>query len=138
MLSIRIFVVTFLFFVSAVSAQTYVQLNGLSVHSKPGYNGGNYGIGIEHSVTKEWNIAAGGYYNSEYRFSSYAYGRRSFYSYGAWDLGIGLGLVTGYSTSPVLPMAFPEVCYDYLCGLVLPPVSSSPAVIGFHLKVPLN
>ena len=120
-------------------AQTYIQINGASLHDRPGYNQFNYGLGVEQTVTDKWNVAAGWYRNSEWHGSAYAYGRYSVYRNGPWDLGIGVGAVTGYQRMSVLPMAFPEVCYSYLCTLFLPRVEPTGAsVVGFHLKLPIN
>jgi len=118
--------------------ETYIQINGASLHDRPGYNQFNYGVGIEQTVTENWNVTAGWYRNSEYRGSAYAYGRYSIYRNGPWDLGIGVGAVTGYQRMTVLPMAFPEVCYSYLCTLFLPRVEPTGAnVVGFHLRLPI-
>jgi hypothetical protein len=123
---------------TSLQAETYIQLNGTSLHDRPGYNQLNYGAGIEKTVTENWNVAAGWYRNSEYRGSGYAYARYSFYKDGAWDLGVGVGAVTGYKRTAVIPMAFPEVCYNYLCGLFLPQVEpTGTSVLGFHLRVPI-
>jgi hypothetical protein len=120
-------------------ADTYLQLNGTSLHNKPGYNQFNYGAGIEQTVSENWNVAAGWYRNSEYHGSAYTYARYSFYKNGPWNLGVGVGVVTGYNRMAVLPMAFPEVCYGYLCGLFLPQVEpSGTSVIGLHLKLPID
>jgi hypothetical protein len=120
------------------NAETYLQVNGVSIHDKPGYNQFNYGGGIEHTVSKNWNVASGWYRNSEYRGSAYAYGRYSFYKSGDWDLGIGVGAVTGYKRAVVLPMAFPEACYSYLCAIALPQIEPSGAsVLGLHLRIPM-
>ena len=136
-MKIILVVVSILFF-NLANAETYLQINGASIHDKPGYNQFNYGAGIEQTVSKNWNVAGGWYRNSEYRGSAYAYGRYSVYRSGSWDLGIGVGAVTGYQRMAVLPMAFPEVCYEYLCGLFLPQVEPSGAsVIGLHLKLPV-
>jgi hypothetical protein len=124
---------------NTASAETYLQINGASLHDKPGYNQFNYGVGIEQTVSENWNVAAGWYRNSEYHGSAYAYGRYSFYRNGLWDLGVGVGVVTGYQRMKVLPMAFPEACYGYLCGLFLPRVEPTGAsVLGVHLKIPVN
>lgn len=120
-------------------AQTWVQVNGVSVHDQPGYNGFNYGAGIEHTVTNNWTVAAGWYQNSEYRGSTYAYGRFSFYKKDDWDLGLALGAVTGYQRTTVLPMAFPEACYAWTCALFLPRVEQTGAsVLGLRLRIPIN
>ena len=129
-----------LFLITAsASAETYLQVNGTSIHSKPGYNQFNYGAGIEQTITDRWTVAGGWYRNSEYHGSAYGYARYAVYKNGPWDIGIGVGAVTGYNRMKVLPMAFPEVCYSYLCGLFLPQVEPSGAsALGLHLKLPLN
>lgn len=134
----KIFVIAICLFFNLASAETYLQINGVSMHDKPGYNQFNYGIGVEQTVSDNWNIAAGWYRNSEYRGSAYAYGRYSVYRDGVWDLGIGIGAVTGYSSYRVTPMAFPEVCYSYLCAIAIPQVEASGAsALGLHLRVPI-
>jgi hypothetical protein len=128
-----------LLLISTAHAETYIQLNGASVHTKPGFNGFNYGAGIEQTISDRWTVAGGWYRNSEYRGSTYGYARYSVYNNGPWDIGVGAGLVTGYQRMRVLPMAFPEVCYGYLCAIALPQVEPSGAsVLGFHLKLPIN
>lgn len=126
-------------FILPTQAQTYLQVNGASLHDQSGYNGFNPGLGIEQSVTENWAMAAGWYYNSEYRNSAYAYGRYSFYRQGAWDAGIALGAVTGYRRASVVPMAFPEICYAWLCAMAVPRIEATgSSVIGFHLRVPIG
>ena len=119
-------------------AETYVQINGLSVHDRSGFNGFNYGAGIEHTVVDRWTVAGGWYRNSEYRGSTYGYTRYAVYKNGLWDIGIGAGVVTGYSRYSVSPMTFPEVCYSYLCAIVIPQVNANGAsAMAFHLRVPI-
>ena len=120
-------------------AETYVQVNGVSLHDRSGYNSFNYGAGVEHSLDQNWSVAGGWYRNSEYRGSSYAYGRYSFYKQHNWDLGIGVGAVTGYQRATVLPMAFPEVCYVWLCAVAFPRVEATGAnVVGLRLRIAVN
>ena len=129
-----------LFLISiSVSAETSIQINGASIHDKPGYNQFNYGGGIEQTVTENWSPAGGWYRNSEYHGSAYGYARYSVYKNGPWDLGVGVGAVTGYNRMQVLPMAFPELCYSYLCAIALPQVEpSGTSVLGLHLKIPVD
>ena len=129
-----------LFFISVSSySNTYVQVNGISLHDRPGYNGLNYGAGVEHTVTQDWTVAGGWYYNSERRGSGYVYGRYSVYKQDSWDFGIGVGAVTGYQRATVVPMAFPEVCYAWLCAVAAPRVENTGAnVIGMRLRIPVN
>jgi uncharacterized membrane protein len=70
---------------SLAQAETYVQINGLSAHDQSGCNGFNYGAGLEQSITDRWTVAGGWYRNSDYRGSTYAYGRYAFYKKDAWD-----------------------------------------------------
>ena len=135
----RILIICLLFMSITAQAETYVQINGVSAHDRPGYNGFNYGAGVEHTVTKEWNVAGGWYYNSERRGSSYVYGRYAVYKQDRWDIGVAVGAVTGYRRSAVVPMAFPEVCYAWVCGLYAPRVENTGAnVVGVRLRIPVN
>jgi len=124
---------------SLTQAQTYVQVNGISIHDRSGYNGWNYGAGLEQGITDRWTVAAGWYYNSEYRGSTYAYGRYAVYRQDRWDLGVGVGAVTGYDRARVVPMAFPEACYGWACALFAPRVDATGAnVVAIRLRVPVN
>jgi len=136
----KLLLVCFLFFISVSSySNTYLQINGVSVHDRSGYNGFNWGAGVEQAVTQDWTVAAGWYYNSERRGSSYAYGRYSVYKQDRWDIGIAVGAVTGYQRAAVVPMAFPEVCYAWVCGLYAPRVEHTGAnVVGLRLRIPVN
>ena len=130
----------FLFLISVSShSNTYVQINGVSVHDRPGYNGLNYGAGIEQTVTRDWTVAGGWYRNSERRGSSYAYGRYTLYKRDSWDIGVVAGAVTGYQRATVVPMAFPEVCYAWACAMFAPRVEATGAnVVGLRLRIPIN
>lgn len=120
-------------------AETYIQINGASVHNRPGFNEFNYGVGIEQTITDRWTVAGGWYRNSEYRGSTYGYARYSVYKDGPWDIGVGGGLVTGYNSYTVAPMAFPEVCYNYLCAIAIPQVNAGGAsALAVHLRLPIN
>ena len=124
--------------IDGYTEETYLQLNGLSAHSKPGNNGINPGLGIERAVSENWNIAGGWYYNSNYRGSAYAYGRYSYFRQDGWDLGIGIGGITGYNNWAVMPMAFPEFCYEWICAIALPQLQSSGStILAIHLRIPL-
>ena len=125
--------------ISQASAETYIQINGVSVHDRPGFNGINYGAGIEQTVSDRWSIAGGWYRNSEYRGSTYGYARYAVYKDGPWGIGIGAGLVSGYNSYTVMPMAFPEVCYSYFCAIAIPNVKDNGAnAVALHLRVPIN
>lgn len=126
-------------FMTMAHSQTWVQVNGVSVHDQPGYNGFNYGAGLEQGITDRISVAGGWYYNSEYRGSTYAYGRYAVYKKDQWDIGVAVGAVTGYQRATVVPMAFPEVCYAWTCALFAPRVEATGAnVLGFRLRIPVN
>ena len=129
-----------LFFISLTAqAQTYVQINGVSAHDRPGYNGINYGAGVEQTLDKNWTMAGGWYRNSERRGGGYVYGRYSIYKQDSWDLGIAVGAVTGYQRATVVPMAFPEVCFAWLCAVAFPRVEATGAnVLGLRARIPVN
>ncbi len=136
---IKIMWVLMFLLMSHAQAETYIQINGVSGHDRPGYNGWNYGAGIEQAVTKDWNVATGWYYNSERRGSTYVYGRYAVYKKDSWDIGVAVGGVTGYQRAQVVPMAFPEACYKWACTLILPKVESTGAnAIGLRLRIPVN
>jgi len=138
MLRICIFLFLLLLVVQT-QAQTYVQVNGVSAHDQSGYNGRNWGAGLEQGISDSWTVSAGWYRNSEYSNSTYAYGRYAVYKKGSWDIGVAVGAVTGYQRATVLPMAFPEACYKWACALILPRVDSTSAnAIGFRLRIPVN
>ena len=123
----------------SIQAQTYMQVNGISMHDRAGFNSVNYGIGIETNVSGRWTLAGGWYHNSEYRSSVYTYGRYAVYKKDSWDIGIAVGAVTGYQRAAVIPMAFPEVCYAWACAMFAPRVESTGAnVVGLRLRIPIN
>lgn len=135
----KYFFLALTFLVSAAQAQTWVQVNGFSVHDRPGYNDFNWGGGLEQAVTDRTSVAAGWYRNSEYSGSAYAYGRYSIYKQHRWDVGIALGAVTGYQRASVLPMAFPEVCYGWVCSLFVPQVDANGAsALAVRLRIPVR
>ena len=128
-----------IFFNLTCNGQTYVQINGVSVHDRPGYNGFNYGAGVEQTLNQNWTLAGGWYHNSEYRGSVYAYGRYALYKRDSWNIGVAVGAVTGYQRATVLPMAFPEACYAWACAMFAPRVEATGAnVVGLRLRIPIN
>ena len=134
-----ILLIVLLFFIVNTQAETYVQINGVSLHDQSGYNGWNWGAGLEQGITARWTVAGGWYYNSEYRGSTYAYGRYAIYKQDRWDIGMAAGAVTGYQRATVVPMAFPEACYGWVCVLAAPRVETTGAnVIGFRLRIPIQ
>jgi hypothetical protein len=135
----RLLIAILFLITTSVSAETYIQLNGVSVHDRSGFNGFNFGAGIEQTITENWSLASGWYRNSEYRGSTYGYARYNVYKNGPWNIGLGAGLVSGYTSQAVTPMAFPEVCYGYLCAIAIPQIKPGGAsAIAAHLRLPIN
>jgi len=134
-----LFLITLWVISADIQAETYVQVNGVSVHDRAGFNELNYGTGIETSVSDRSSVAGGWYYNSERRGSTYVYGRYAVYKKDSWDIGIAVGAVTGYQRAAVVPMAFPEMCYAWACAMFAPQVESTGAnVVGLRLRIPIN
>jgi hypothetical protein len=42
---------------SMAQAETYVQVNGASLHDRSGYNGFNWGAGLEQGITDRWSYS---------------------------------------------------------------------------------
>jgi len=120
-------------------AEDYLRLSGVSMHSTAGNNALNYGLGLEHELDYRWSVAGGWYRNSEWHGSAYAYGRYAVYRDDIWNIGIGVGGVTGYKTFKVTPMAMPDICYGVLCMLVAPKLEPSGSnVMAFSLRLPIE
>jgi hypothetical protein len=120
-------------------AEDYLRLSGVSMHSTAGNNALNYGLGLEHEFDYRWSVAGGWYRNSEWHGSAYAYGRYAVYRDDIWNIGIGVGGVTGYKTFKVTPMALPDICYGVLCMLVAPKLEPSGSnVMAFSLRLPIE
>jgi len=128
-----------LFITATANAESYLHLNGVSKHNKSGYNEQNWGAGYEQSISKDWTAAAGAYKNSEYRYSTYAYARYALYKKDQWDIGVNIGMVTGYSGQQLVPVALPEVCYGWVCSMIIPQVGDMAAgCIAARLRIPIN
>jgi hypothetical protein len=127
------------FIVPTAGAESYVHVNGISKHNKSGYNEQNWGAGYEQSINSKWTAAVGTYKNSEYQHSSYAYARYTVYKTNQWDIGINSGIVTGYRKQSVLPVALPEVCYSWVCSMIIPQIGGIEAsAITARLRIPIK
>jgi hypothetical protein len=128
-----------LFITTTANAESYLHLNGVSKHNKSGYNEQNWGAGYEQSINGNWTVAAGAYKNSEYRYSTYAYARYALYKKDQWDVGVNIGIVTGYYKQSVLPVALPEVCYSWVCSMIIPQAGGIEAsAITARLRIPIK
>jgi hypothetical protein len=121
------------------SAEDYFRMTGLSAHSTGGNNPINQGFGFEHELNNKWSVLGGVYRNSEWNYSWYTAARYAFYRNGDWNLGIGMGVVTGYQAHPVTPMAVPDFCYRYYCFLAAPKIEKTGSnVIGISVRLPIE
>ncbi len=85
----------------------------LASHHSPdrGYNNTNPGMYLRTTD----GLTVGMYKNSEYRYSFYA-GRTYEAEYRGWLADLTLGGVTGYKSSPLLPMVVPSIATPPLVG----------------------
>lgn len=110
---------------SAFPAQAqdrWMHVSGVSWHERPGYNGLNWGVGVETLVSPDWSAAVGIYHNSLYRQTWYALGKYHWWQRKDWMININLGVASGYVIRPVSPVILPELCVDWLCLLAVPRV----------------
>jgi len=121
------------------AADTWLHINGTSLHDQAGYNQENPGLGIETDIVTNWTATAGMYRNSYSRNSAYVYARRSWYQGSGWDLGVAAGVVSGYPGWPVAPAVFPEVCWHWACAMYLPAVGANQvSTLGLHARILLK
>jgi hypothetical protein len=58
---------------------------------------------------------------------------------GNWAVRWQLGGVTGYRDYPVAPVVLPELCWQWLCGMVIPAVDQgSSTAVGMYLRIPVK
>lgn len=120
------------------AAETTLQVNGISFHDHSGYNGINWGMGLEKPISPNVSASVGWYNNSLDRISLYGTLRYSFYKNSDWDLGVRGGVITGYKISPA-PVFVPEVCYKYVCSIFIPSIKfNNSNVIGINLRIPIK
>lgn len=123
----------------AEEEQDYVRFTGLSAHSTGGNNPINQGFGFEKGIDEDWSAMVGVYRNSEWNYSWYGAARYAFYKEGDWNLGVGVGVVTGYKSMSPLPMVIPDFCYKYYCFLAAPKLESSGSnVVGVSIRLPIQ
>jgi hypothetical protein len=112
--------------------ETTLDINGWSRHSAATYthlgdtrkyNSQNLGLGVTWSASRIFELSAGWYNNSYYQTSVYASARIKY----DWNIskliispGVGIGIVTGYDSTParayaIQPLALPNLRVSY-CG----------------------
>ncbi len=80
---------------SLCGAAVAVVIHLASIHSQPGFNNANYGIGASCRVTDSISVDAGVYKNSFDKSSAYLAGEYR-WNYREWAVGVVLGAATGY------------------------------------------
>ena len=99
-------------------APTHFIVHVASVHTQPGYNNTNPGIGLRWADAAGDGLVAGVYYNSERSTSAYAGYAWNWQIAGPVSAQIVVGGVGGYKRAAVVPMLLPSV------ALRLTPVTS--------------
>ena len=134
---IRFFLCICFLICQTASAQTWLHVGGLSWHDQPGFNNSNPGIGLERLVTNKWSVALGTYQNSDYQTSLYATGKYHWWYQNGLAINLNLGVATGYTAYPLVPMLVPEFCWHWVCGMVMPAVNPNGAsALAAYLRLP--
>ena len=121
-----------------VHAQTWVHVYGKSWHALPGYREINTGIGIERQFADDWSWAVGTFQNSIDRQSVTGMLKYQAYRQGDFAVNIQLGGVTGYRNYAVAPVALPEACWAWVCGMFVPRIENeTTAALAVYLRIPL-
>jgi hypothetical protein len=120
-----------------VTAETWIHVYGRSWHDQAGYREINTGVGIEQKFAPAWSWAAGTFQNSEDRQSVVVMAKYHWIDHGSWAVRWQLGAVTGYRRREVAPVILPELCWSWVCGMIIPNVGQSAAAAAVYLRVPL-
>jgi hypothetical protein len=120
-----------------VTAETWVHVYGRSWHDQSGYREINTGVGIEQQFATHWSWAVGTFQNSEDRQSVVVMAKYHWIDSGSWAVRWQLGAVTGYSRRTVTSVILPELCWSWVCGMIIPNVGQSAAAAAVYLRVPL-
>ena len=121
--------------------ETWLVATVRSYHYTRGVSGrceDNYGLGVEHHVSSDWSLSAGGYKNSFCERSYYAGVGWFPLHYGNWHYGVNTGLVTGYERNDpagflVVGVTYQEKNWGVNVGVV-PSLDHPFTVIGLQLK----
>lgn len=131
-----------------VPAPDYLALGGVSYHVDSSgsrsrvCNENNFGAGLiwmDRDVMDfgRFDVAVGGYYNSDCKLTAYATLSKLPQKILGGHAGLTFGLVTGYSASPILPLAAPTICWKYSCILAMPPIKGfTDGVISLQFRTP--
>jgi len=115
------------------AAEDWLVVTVGSRHDEPGYNEKNWGIGVEHGLSRDWRALAGTYRNSYYRQTVYVGAARTLWRSGNWLFGITGMIVTGYGDRPE-PVFFPAIAYEgRTFGVNFGPVL--PSVVALQVKM---
>ena len=120
-----------------VVAETWLHVYGRSWHDQSGYREINTGVGIEQKFAPAWSWAAGTFQNSEDRQSVVTMVKYHWIDQAPWAVRWQLGAITGYRRYAVAPVILPELCWSWVCGMIIPTTSQTAAAAAIYLRVPL-
>ena len=123
--------------VQPVVAETWLHVYGRSWHDQSGYREINTGVGIEQKFAPAWSWAAGTFQNSEDRQSVVVMAKYHWIDQAPWAVRWQLGAITGYRRYAVAPVILPELCWSWVCGMIIPTTSQTAAAAAIYLRVPL-
>lgn len=83
-------------FSTSARADTWLTFGFLSLHDAPGYNGANYGLGVEHEIGERVALVAGAYENSRHERSRYVGANVVAAKVRGVRIGATFGAVDGY------------------------------------------
>jgi hypothetical protein len=121
-----------------VAADTWLHIYGRSWHDQSGYKESNMGIGFERQYAPDWSWAVGTFQNSIDRQSVTGMLKYQAYQQGDFAVNLQLGGVTGYRNYAVAPVALPEACWRWVCGMFVPKIENeTTAAVAVYLRIPL-
>ena len=120
---------------AAVRADDFLVATCCSYHfERKGYNERNYGLGLEHSISRDCRLLAGFYDNSLYRQTVYAGAVYAPLRTGQWHFGAVMGVFTGYAPQPE-PLAAPVLMWEgEHLGVNLLVIPIPQGLVGAQLK----
>ena len=108
-------------------APTHLMVHVASVHTQPGFNNTNLGVGLRWADAKGDGPVAGVYYNSERSTSAYAGYAWNWQIAGPVSAQLTVGGIGGYKRAAVVPMLLPSVALR-LTPLTSVRLSGSPPI----------
>jgi hypothetical protein len=119
---------------TSVSAQTTVQLHGLSWHKTGTFNERNYGIGIRNQINRDLAFQVGYYKNSVNKDTFYSVINYTPLTVGPVAVGVFGGFASGYK-SPLVGGAMVNI--GYVTVRIIPEIRNvTPLTVGLEVGIP--